>query len=71
MSAPRERWACVEAGCHDYTDPVVVRQGWHLLHASAEVAISFCRRCGATLVCGWSNEVPPAPSSLTEREEKQ
>jgi hypothetical protein len=46
--------ACREAGCHDYTEPVVVRTGPHLLSPSAEAAVVFCRRCGARLVAGWT-----------------
>lgn len=48
-----EQRACREAGCHDFTEPVIVRQGAHVLHASVEVAVSFCRRCGAVISLGW------------------
>lgn len=48
--------ACRTAGCHDFTDPVIVRQGAHLLHGSMEVAVIFCRRCGAYIHLGWTQE---------------
>jgi hypothetical protein len=55
--------ACYEAGCHDYTDPVVVRQStWlFLLFQRAEVAIIFCRRCGAYVWAGWSEDETSGP----------
>lgn len=49
-----EQAACRKAGCHDFTEPIIVRQGWHLFHASVEVAVIFCRRCGAGVHLGWT-----------------
>jgi hypothetical protein len=58
-SVPRHAHACWLAGCHDFGDPSVVRQGAHLLHGSAEVMIAMCRRCGAMQAAGWyDDEIP-------------
>jgi len=51
---PRHKYVCWSQGSHDFFEPVVVRQGAHLLHASAEVAIVVCRRCGSTSYLGWT-----------------
>lgn len=47
---------CEERGYHEYTFPVVVRQGWHILHASVEVAASICPHCGSWRYFGWIDE---------------